>query len=134
MRRLAAPALVLVLALTGCTSQQTGDTDDFSGEEERVAEVVGQLSDAATRGEEAQVCDELLSEELQRSVAGGESCISEVEKAFDDADEAVIDVEDVTVEGETATAEVSSEQVGGAVRRTFSFVKEDGEWRIDSFG
>lgn len=134
MRRLAAPAVLLALALPGCTQQETADTGDFSGEEARVAELVGELSDAATRGEHAAVCDEILSPELQRAVAGEESCISEVEKAFDDADQAVIDVEEVTVDGERATALVSSEQAGEPVQRTFTFVEVDGEWRIDSFG
>ena len=134
MRRRAAPVVLIALALSGCTQQETGDTGDFDGEQARVAELVGELSDAATRGEHAAVCDDILSPELQRTVAGEESCISEVEKAFDDADQAVVDVEEVTVDGEQATAVVSSEQVGERVRRTFSFVKVDGEWRIDSFG
>ena len=134
MRRLAAPAAVIALALSGCTQQDTSDTGDYSGEEARVADLVGELSDAAARGEHATVCDDIMSAELQRTVAGDGSCIGEVEKAFDDADQAVIDVEEVSVDGEQATAVVSSDQTGEPVRRTFSFVKEDGEWRIDSFG
>ena len=141
MPRRLAPALLLALALAGCGQAASSDTGDFSGEEERVAEVVGDLSSAATQGEEATVCDDILSAALQRDIAGvegdepaDESCPSEVEKAFDDADEMVIDVDDVTVQGERATAEVSSEQAGGRVTRTFEFVKEDDEWRIDSFG
>lgn len=142
MRRLALPALAAV-ALAGCGQATTGDTGGFSGEEARVAEVVGDLTSAATRGEEARVCDEILSADLQREIAGAdgdepadESCVSEVEKAFDDADSAVIDVDEVTIapSGDEATAVVSSEQVDERVERTFSFVRENGEWRIDSFG
>ena len=40
----------------------------------------------------------------------------------------------ITADGAEATAEVSSKQVGEDVTRTFSLVKEDDEWRIDSFG
>jgi hypothetical protein len=134
MLRLAAPAVALALLFGGCTQQPTSNTGDFSGEEGRVADVVGNLTDAASKGDQATVCSNLLSADLQRDVAGDQSCISEVEKAFEDADAAIIDVDDVTVDGDTATADVSSEQGNDRVRRTFSFVKENGEWRIDSFG
>lgn len=138
MYRLAAFALALTLA--GCGAAQTGDTGDFSGDEGRIAELVGELSTAATGGDEANVCSDLLSERLVEAIIGPEaddvSCASEVEKAFRDADGFIIDVEDVTIgtDGNEATAEVTSEQVGEDVTRTFSFIKEDDEWRIDSFG
>jgi hypothetical protein len=134
MLRLAAPAVLIALALAGCTQQQSSDTGDFSGEEAKVAGLVGDLSDAAAKGDDNAVCSDILSATLQEEVAGDESCISEVGKAFDDADATVIDVDDVTVTGEKATAEVSSKQLDGRVTRTFSFVKEDGDWRISSFG
>ncbi len=134
MSRRLAPVLLLALVLAGCTQQPGADTGDFSGEEAKVAELVGDLSSAATRGEGSTVCEEILSERLQLEVKADSSCVSEVEKAFDDADGAIIDVDDVTVTGETATAEVSSDQAGGRVRRTFEFVKDGGDWRIDSFG
>ena len=132
--------LTLALTLAGCGTAQTGDTGDFTGDEGQVASVVGELSSAATSGEESVVCSDLLSDELVDEIVGTEaddvSCTSEVEKAFRDADAFILDVEDVTVaEGATeATAEVSSAQVGEDARRTFSFVKQDDEWRIDSFG
>jgi hypothetical protein len=141
MRRLAAPAVLLALAISGCTQAPSSDTGDFSGEEGAVAKVVGDLSDAASRGETSTVCADLISAELQKAIAGVEegddaetSCQDEVEKAFDDADGFVVDVDEVTVNGDEATAQVSSEQLDGRVERTFSFVKEDGDWRIDSFG
>ena len=134
MTRRALPALLFALVLAGCTQAPTSDTGDFSGEEGEVAALVGDLSEAATRREAAAVCDDVLSERLREEVAGDSSCIDEVEKAFEDADQAVIDVEEVTVDGTEATAEVSSEQQGEDVRRTFRFVQEDDEWRIDSFG
>ena len=127
--------LALALALAGCTQQQTTDVGDFSGDEADVAQVVADLSDAATRGETNTVCNDILSVRLQKAVTEEDSsCDNEVEKAFDDADGFTIDVDDVTIEGTQATAEVSSEEVGDDVKRTFSFVKEDDEWRIDSFG
>ena len=132
-------AFVLALTLAGCGAAATGDTGDFTGEEGDIAELVGELSSAATSGEEQVVCNDLISTDLRDTIIGGDeelSCDGEMEKAIRDADGFLIDVEDVTIEegGTEATAEVTSEQVGDDVTRTFSFVKEDDEWRIDSFG
>lgn len=133
-------AFVLALTVAGCGAAQTGDTGDFKGEEGAVADVVGELSTAATAGEESTVCSDLLSARLVDEITGTEtddlSCSGEVEKAFRDADGFIIDVDEVTIggDGNEATAEVSSKQVGEDVTRTFSLVKEDDEWRIDSFG
>lgn len=132
-------AFALALTVAGCGGAATGDTGDFTGDERDIAELVGELSSAATSGEEQVVCNDLISTDLRNTIIGGAeelSCDGEVEKAIRDADGFLIDVEDVTIEagGTEATAEVTSEQVGDDVTRTFSFVKEDDEWRIDSFG
>jgi hypothetical protein len=132
-------AFALALTVAGCGSAATGDTGDFPGEEGDIAELVGELSSAATSGDEQVVCNDLISTDLRNTIIGGDeelSCDGEMEKAIRDADGFLIDVEDVTIEegGTEATAEVTSEQVGDDVTRTFSFVKEDDEWRIDSFG
>ncbi|MEJ7894061.1 MAG: hypothetical protein WKF94_15630 [Solirubrobacteraceae bacterium] len=133
LRRLV-PVFLAALVLSGCGQGSSSDTGDFSGEEGAVAEVVGELGDSATRGEGAAVCDNLLSERLQEEVADETSCVSEVEKAFEDADGFIVEVREVAVEGVQATAEVRSEQVPEDVTSTFSFVKENDDWRIDSFG
>jgi hypothetical protein len=126
-------ALLAALVLGGCTQQPTA-SNDFEGDEKAVAQVVLDLSDDAQRGRQAHVCGEILSEALREKVAGDSSCDREVEKAFDDADTALIEVDDVSITGETATAVVHSEDRGKEIRRTFELVREDGDWRIDSFG
>jgi hypothetical protein len=130
-----APILLAVVGLgvAGCTQQQSSK-NTFSGDEKDVAQVVIDLSDDARRGRQAEVCDQVLSARLQKSVAGDSSCISEVKKAFEDADAATIDVNDVTITGATATAAVSTKDRGEKVKRTFKLVREDRGWRIDSFG
>jgi hypothetical protein len=120
-------------AATGCTQQRTA-SNDFKGDEKDVAQVVLDLSSDASRGRAAEVCDDLMTARLQKSVAGDSSCISEVKKAFEDADEATIEVDDVTITGSKATAVVSSEDRKERVKRTFELVREDDGWRIDSFG
>jgi hypothetical protein len=69
-------------------------------------------------------------------VAGDSSCDDEVKKAFEDADAALIEVDDVTIseDGDKATADVHSDDRGKEIRRTFELVNEDGDWRIASFG
>jgi hypothetical protein len=133
--RMPAPLLLVavLVGLTGCTQQRSAK-NDFRGDEKDVAQVVIDLSDDARRGRQADVCDAILSARLQESVAGDSSCISEVKKAFEDADAATIDVDDVTITGSTATVDVSTDDRDTKVKRTFKLVKEDGGWRIDSFG
>jgi hypothetical protein len=119
--------------LGGCTQQPTA-SNDFEGDEKAVAQVVLDLSEDAQRGRQAHVCGEILSEELQQRVAGDSSCDSEVKKAFDDADAALIEVDEVTITGDRATAVVHSDDRGEEVKRTFELVLEDDSWRIKSFG
>ncbi len=132
MRR--AVAILLVLpALAGCTRASTA-TEGFEGEEKRVAQVIVDLSEDASRGKQAEACDQRLSVELRDKVAGDSKCADELKKAFEDADAAQLDVEDVTIAGSTATARVSSKDRDRTVTRTFKLVEEDQRWRIDSFG
>ena len=134
MRLRLATALAVVVPLVGCGAQQGTGTDDFSGQEKAVAEVIAELSDDAARGRESNVCGELITEELQKTIAGDASCPGEVKEAFDDADNADIVVDDVTVEGTTARAAVSTEARGDDVERTFELEKVGDDWRISSFG
>ena len=124
---------VLALGTAGCTRQTTA-SNDFTGAKKDAAQVVLDLSDDATRNRPADVCDDVLSERLQTAVAGDSSCISEVKKAFDDADTNSIEVDDVTIAGSGATVAVHTDADGADVKRTFKLVREDGDWRVDSFG
>ena len=96
--------------------------------------MVADLADDAARNKQSHVCGEILSARLEKAVAGDSSCPNEVKKAFEDADAATLDVDDVTITGDTATAVVSTKDSDETVKRTFKLVKADGDWRIDSFG
>lgn len=121
------------LVLAGC-NQQTAGSASFTGAEKSVSQVVTALSEDAQRGKEADVCAQVLSKRLVRSIAGDTSCVSEVKKAFEDADAAKIAVDTVSITGNTATAGVRTTDRGKDVKRVFKLVREDGNWRIDSFG
>lgn len=128
-------AFLAALVLAGCASGGAAtSTDGLKGEEKDVAQVIADLSEDATRQRQARVCGEILTEELQRSVAGSSSCPDEVEKAFEDADDLVLEVDDVTVTGSDATAVVTTGTGDEEVRRTFELVKVGDDWRISSFG
>lgn len=132
MRR-AAAILLLASALTGCT-QGGSATTGFAGEEKRVAQAIADLSSNATRNKHAETCDQLLSKALRGRIGAGASCSSELKKAFQDADQSELDVKDVSIEGTSASARVTSEGRTATVTRTFKLVEEDQRWRIDSFG
>jgi hypothetical protein len=125
-------ALAAALLLAGCT-QRTTASNTFKGTEKAVAQVVLDLSEDAQRGRQADVCGQILTDRLQQAVAGDSSCDSEVKKAFEDADVTQIEVDDVSISGNRATVDVHSDAGDKTVRRTFGLLRENGEWRIDSF-
>lgn len=135
MRLAAVAAASSLLFLVGCTQTETSSVGDFQGAERDVAQRVADLADAGTKRKPADICGGIVSEDLQTQIAqGGADCTSEMKKAVEDADDFDLQVEDVTVTGGTATARVKSTDRDRTVTRTFQFVREGGDWRIDSFG
>ena len=55
-----------------------------------------------------------------------------MEKAIDDADDFELDVEDVTIDGDEATAKVKGSDQGEERVRDFEFVREGAGWRATS--
>jgi hypothetical protein len=138
MRVPATLATVLALTLAGCT--QTGSSSsnskDFTGEQGKVADKIGDLETAGTQKEAADVCDDIVTSDLRASLAAGDSdCAQEMKKAMDDADAFDLDVTDVTISGTKATATVKTKDRDKSVTRTFELAKQAGSgWRISSFG
>ena len=127
--------IVLVLALAGCTQQETS-SNDFEGTEKGVAEAIEDLqANAQSRKPEA-ICSDNLSRELADKLkAAGSDCTSEMEKITSDADDFQLDVKDVSVSGNTATAQVTTRRGKDKdATVTFSLVREDGEWRLNDLG
>ena len=136
MRRTALAAASSVLFLVGCTtSPTTTSTDDFEGDERAVAQTVADLAEAGSAREATDICGGVVTDALREGIAkGGSSCNDEMQKAIEDVDAFDLEVTDVTVTGDKATAEVESADGDRRVRRTFAFVRVDGDWRISSFG
>ena len=129
---LALPLLVAVLA-SGCAASSS--SGKFSGEEKQVADVVEKLQSAGAKADGKTVCDEVLAKSLRDQVqAPGSSCEQEIEKALKDADDFDLEVEDVTINGNEATARVKGRVGDGDRVQEFQFEREGSGWRATSIG
>jgi hypothetical protein len=66
--------------------------------------------------------------------APGSSCEQELDKALKDADDFDLDVEDVTVQGNTATARVKGREGDADRVRTLEFERDRSGWRATNLG
>jgi hypothetical protein len=134
MGRRALIAVALALPLTACGSAQTSDSaSEFKGEQAAVAELVDELATAGRAGDAEKICADILSKQLVTELksAGGD-CVTEMDRAIDDASDFDLTVRSVKVTGDTATARVR--QGDGGTTATFTFVKEGGGWRASALG
>jgi hypothetical protein len=134
MRRAVLIAALLALAATGCGTTETSDSaNEFKGEQAAVAEVVDRLAAAGKAGDAERICTDVLSKQLVTELksAGGD-CVSEMDRAIDDASDFNLTVRSVKVNGPNATAQVRQGDAGEIA--TFTFVKEGGGWRASALG
>ena len=133
-RALLAVPFVLAALASGCAGSSSS-ADDFKGEEKKVAELVEKLETAGETGDAGTICDEVVAKELRDQIQeAGSTCEQELEKAIEDADDFELDVEDVTIDGDRATAKVKGRDRGEERVRDFEFVREGSEWRATSLG
>jgi hypothetical protein len=126
-------ALIVSVAVVGCTSTGTGSSTKFTGSQADVAQVVSDLQQAGQRKDAQKICTQILSQALVREISdAGTSCQQEMKKAIDDADDFDLTVQRVSVNGNQATAAVRRGDKGPIA--TFRFVREGGGWRAASFG
>ena len=135
MRRsfLALPLALAALA-AGCNGGASS-ASDFEGEEKKVADKVEKLETAGKAGDAKEICTEVLAKSVSDQIAqAGSSCEEELDKAIKDADDFSLDVEDVTINGDTATAKVKGKERGKDQVRTFQFERDGSEWRATTLG
>ena len=133
MRRIAPAAAALALAISACGSAPQESASRFKGDEARVAETVDNLAAAGRVGDARKICNEILAPQLVSEIksAGGD-CVTEMDRAIEDASDYDLQVRSVKVNGDTATAQVRQGDTGATA--TFSFVKENGGWRASALG
>ena len=133
-RSLLAVPLVLAALVAGCTGGASS-TSDFEGEQKNVADVVEELQSAGETGDAQAICAEIVAQSLADDIrAAGASCEQELDKAIKDADDFDLEVERVTINGDTATAEVKGRDGGEDRVRTFEFERDGTDWRATSLG
>lgn len=123
-------ALLLLVALAGCTSEsQSSSADKFTDPDQKaIAEKVEDLEAAGRRGQADDICADILAKTLVSQLdAAGTDCATEIQKAIDDATQFDLDVVKVTINGNEATAEVKQGDDGPT--ETMTFTKENGDWR-----
>jgi hypothetical protein len=123
-------ALLLLVALAGCTSEsQSSSADKFTDPDQKaIAEKVEDLEAAGRRGQADDICSDILAKTLVSQLdAAGTDCATEIQEAIDDATQFDLDVVKVTINGNEATAEVKQGDDGPT--ETMTFTKESGDWR-----
>ncbi|MEA2250993.1 MAG: hypothetical protein QOI62_433 [Solirubrobacteraceae bacterium] len=133
-------ALVLAAVLAGCTTQRTTSTSSvkFTGDQRLVANTVADLQTAASKGNQGQICRNLLAQALVTQLAQhGGTCERAVRSAIKDTDLTDLSVLSVSIQGTRATAQVkfpNGKNAKNDRRQSVGLVKQGTVWRIASFG
>jgi hypothetical protein len=135
------PVLVAAaLTLSACGQTTKDSAKDFQGEEKAVAQTVEDLQSASSKGDEDEICDEILVADLAnkikaRATKKQKTCADVLKDSLRDADSFELQVKKVAVNGTTATATVESDAAGDdKVTTTLALTKAGDGWRISSLG
>jgi hypothetical protein len=126
--RIAALLGIGCVALAACGGDDGPNEKRFDGDSKNVAAVVDRLQEHARLEDGSRICSELLTPQLERSIASSfdTSCEDRVNEQLGNAD-TTITVKRLSVDGPLASATVTENN--GSVTG-MAFVKRDGEWRI----
>ena len=130
-------AAIVAVAVGGCATQTTSNDSSgkFRGEQRLVANTVEDFESAAAKGDQDQICRELLAKPLIAQLAQhGGTCENAVDGALKDSDSFGLTVESVRIADSQATARVKADRGKKDVLRNVTLVKEGPGWRISAFG
>ena len=136
LRTLFALGAIAAVAVAGCASQTTSNDSSgkFRGEQRLVANTIEDFESAASKGDQDQICRELLAKPLIAQYAEhGGTCEKAVDGALKDTDSFGLTVESVSIAGGEATARVKADRGKNDVIRTITLAKEGPGWRISEF-
>jgi hypothetical protein len=137
LRTLLPTAALAALAIAGCTTQTTSDDSSgkFTGDQRLVANTIEDFESAASKGDQDQICRELLAKPLIATYAKrGGTCEHAVDGALKDTDSFGLTVESVRITDTDAAARVKADRGKKDIIQTMSLVKEGPGWRISAFG
>ena len=137
LRTLLPLGAIAAVAVAGCASQTTSNDDSsgkFRGEQRLVANTIEDFESAASKGDQDQICRDLLAKPLVATYAKrGGTCEGAVDDALKDTDSFGLTVESVRIAATQATARVKADRGKKDVLRTMTLVKEGPGWRISAF-
>ena len=125
---------LLTLLLSACGSTAPRDSaEKFSGADKAVAAAVEGLEEAAREDDPERLCTQLLSAKLLATLKQqGTNCTTAVREAFKDASSKDLTVDDVSINGETATAKITSGTGSNEKSDTLQLEKAGAGWKIAS--
>jgi hypothetical protein len=136
LRTLLALGAIAAVAVAGCASQTTSNDSSgkFRGDQRLVANTIEDFESAASKGDQAQICRDLLARPLVvRYTERGGTCEHAVDGALKDTDSFGLTVESVRITAAQASARVKADRGKHDVLRTINLVKEGPGWRISEF-
>jgi hypothetical protein len=136
LRTLLPLGAIVAVAVAGCASQTTNSDSSgkFRGDQRLVANTIEDFESAASKGDQDQICRDLLARPLAvRYAEHGGTCEGAVDGALKDTDSFGLTVESVRITGTDATARVKADRGKNDVLRTINLVKEGPGWRISEF-
>lgn len=127
-------ACLLALLLSACGSTTPRDSaEKFSGADKAVAAAVEGMEEAAREDDPERLCTQLLSAKLLATLTEqGTNCTTAAREAFRDASSKDLTVEDVSINGDTATAKVTSGTGSNEKSDTLRLEKAGAGWKIAS--
>jgi hypothetical protein len=137
LRPLPVLALVVAIAVAGCTTQSTtkDSSGKFRGEQRLVANTVEDFESAASKGDQGKICRDLLAEALVAQYASrGGTCDKAVDGALKDTDSFGLTVQQVTITGTKAAVRVKADRGKKDIMQSMTLVKQGQAWRISAFG
>jgi hypothetical protein len=138
MLRFALPlAAIVAVAAAGCSTQTSSNDSSgkFRGEQRLVANTVEDFESAASKGDQDQICRELLAKPLIATYARrGGTCEKVVDGVLRDTDSFGLTVESVRIADAQATARVKADRGKNDIIQSLTLVKEGPGWRISAFG
>jgi hypothetical protein len=136
LRTLLPLGAIVAVAVAGCTTQSSSDDSSgkFRGEQRLVANTIEDFESAASKGDQDQICRDLLAKPLVATYARrGGTCEHAVDGALKDTDSFGLTVESVRIAAAQATVRVKADRGKNDVIRTMTLVKEGPGWRISEF-
>jgi Putative lumazine-binding len=136
LRPLPLLALVVAVAVAGCTAQSTtkDSSGKFRGEQRLVANTVEDFESAASKGDQGKICRDLLAKALVAQYAEhGGTCEKLVDATLKDTDSFGLTVEQVRITGTQAAVRVKADRGKKDILQSMSLVKQGAGWRISAF-